>query len=167
MNTVTITNGTAQYTATLDRDAGVARLLCTETSASCDDEFGVTHWPDAVSADLDEVRDAIESAFGVWIEPLPSGGGWSDVGDGEASAKVALSEEQPTHRITFVPAGGESSVTIVRLHDEGDGCRPAYTHDEWEGAYGASWGVADDGCWYCDGQVTPGGANGEVTVERL
>lgn len=69
---------------------------------------------------------------------------------------------QPTHKITFTPAQGEPSTWLVMLTDEG----PAYTAEEWDDDANASWYV-DDGHWYCEGQVTPGGENGEIEVERL
>lgn len=71
----------------------------------------------------------------------------------------------PTHKITFTPAKGEPQVEYVMLVD-GAG----YTREEWDAADSAAWGI-DDGPhgagWYCEGQATPGGANGEVEVEEI
>lgn len=70
-----------------------------------------------------------------------------------------------THRITFrsgFGGDGPKQVWLVWLHDEGS----AYTRDEWYNDDAASWGV-DEGRWYCEGQATPGGQVGEVTVQTL
>ncbi len=75
----------------------------------------------------------------------------------------------PTHRITFTPQGGEPEITFVMLTDGA-----AYDRDEWRAEVGAAWGVGfiEDGGpngseWRCEGQVTPGGQNGEVEIETL
>lgn len=74
---------------------------------------------------------------------------------------------EPTHRIVFTRADGEISETLVMLcEDEGDGGGPAYTEDEWDAAAHADWSVTS-GEWRCKGQVTPGGANGDVEVVPL
>lgn len=70
----------------------------------------------------------------------------------------------PTHRITFTGVGGDVTTFDVMLHDEG----PAYSAEEWEQATNAAWTCdPESGEWLCEGQTTPGGANGSVEVEAL
>lgn len=69
----------------------------------------------------------------------------------------------PTHRITFTPAGGAPREILVCLTDEG----AAYTREEWEAETAADWERDENGVWTCQGQATPGGANGEVEIEDL
>lgn len=79
-----------------------------------------------------------------------------------------------THRITFTPTNGPNGPpmdfftwdVMLDKDDEEMGDGPAYTQEEWDGEHHATWYVTD-GRWYCEGQVTPGGANGFVEVERL
>lgn len=122
------------------------------------------------------VREAIERRFNIWIEL----GEWSqtDGGDADASecvAPIALHEAQPTHRIEVrmgmdpPDSAPPSGVYLVRLDpgnepDTGDG--PAYTRDEYDACESADWSV-ERGEWRCQGQVTPGGCNGTVTVTAL
>lgn len=68
----------------------------------------------------------------------------------------------PTHKITFTPAEGAPRVYLVEL-DEGGA---AYTEQEALWCEPADWELVD-GTWRFQGQVTPGGAPGEVVVERL
>jgi hypothetical protein len=70
----------------------------------------------------------------------------------------------PTHKITFTARDGERTDFVVMLHDEG----AAYTAEEWEQAANASWSCDPDSDeWTCEGQVTPGGANGTVEVSEI
>ena len=64
-----------------------------------------------------------------------------------------------THEITFTPANGAARTFAVALVDGA-----AYTREEWENETSADWECTDDGEWLCQGQVTPGGAVGEVSV---
>ncbi len=158
----TVESGTERFEATLDRKAGEVSILRTELTESVEDENDVSQWPDHVSADRDIVRLAIESDLGVWIESLPSDG-WSETEyHGETVAKVKLSAEQPSHRIVFRDARGVEHAYLVRLVD-GVG----YTHAERESQSAADWECSAKGEWRCQGQVTPGGAVGTVTVERV
>lgn len=71
---------------------------------------------------------------------------------------------RPTHKITFTARDGERTDFVVMLHDEG----AAYSREEWEQAANASWSCdPDSGEWTCEGQVTPGGANGTVEVSEI
>jgi hypothetical protein len=85
---------------------------------------------------------------------------------------MANDDFKPTHRIVFTPTNGPNGPPLepvtweVMFSDEGDGEGVAYTREEWDDAASASWYV-DKGHWYCEGQPTPGGANGFVEVERL
>lgn len=67
----------------------------------------------------------------------------------------------PTHRITFTPATGDARVYDVCLCDGA-----AYTREEWESESPADWECVD-GAWRCQGNVTPGGANGTVEVTEI
>lgn len=106
------------------------------------------------------VQHEAEVLLGAWIDV----GEWSDPAprEDDATAPCSLSEEQPTHKITFTDGRGEKTIDPVFLHDDG----AAYTHDEWDAEAPASWGVVD-GVWLCHGQATPGGQNGTVEVETL
>lgn len=65
----------------------------------------------------------------------------------------------PTHEIIFTPDAGAPRTILVALTDEG----AAYTREEWESETAADW-ECRDGEWFCQGQATPGGANGTVEV---
>ena len=79
-----------------------------------------------------------------------------------ALAMLAGSEWRPTHTVTFTPAGDtEGHTAVVQLFDG-----VAYTLPEYLDCATADWEVTD-GEWRCQGQVTPGGANGTVTVVAL
>lgn len=158
----TAESGTERFDATLDRDARTVSILRTETSDAIEGDDGVTQWPEAVDADHDVVRAAIEATLGVWIEALPSDGWSATEFEGETVASVRLSADQPTHRIVWRPQGGAERVTVVRLVEG-----VAYTHAEWESETAADWERTDAGEWCFQGQATPGGANGEVTINRI
>ncbi len=121
------------------------------------------------------IREAIERRFSVWITL----GAWSQTNEGDADASecvapIALHEYQPTHRIEVrtglnpPDSAPPSSVDLVHLYseDDDDGDGLAYTRAEWDAEDSASWEVTA-GEWRCQGQVTPGGCNGTVTVTRL
>jgi hypothetical protein len=102
-------------------------------------------------------------------EPSPT----NDRTDGRAEVVVRLnrSDEQPTHRIAFLPKG-ETTPRLFLVLLEGwafaeGGVRGAYDHTEWTEERAASWCVSHLGQWRHEGQVTPGGANGTVTVTEL
>lgn len=116
---------------------------------------------DIYSDDDAEIRAAVEKALGVWIE-TPSGEWSAAEGDGEVVQTVALLDEQPTHEIVFTDARGEVTTTRVHLLDG-----VAYTRQEIEMMDSADWEVNDDGQWLCQGQATPGGANGTVEIRTL
>lgn len=130
------------------------------------DDLRISYTSESEFAPMDgdaAIRQAVERALSLWIE-TPSVGAWSCAeGALEAVQTVAVLDTQPTHRITFRPAGGEARVTLVHLTDEG----AAYDREEWEAENPADWERHADGVWRCQGQVTPGGANGTVTVEAL
>lgn len=112
---------------------------------------------------LDEIREAVEAATGIWIE-TPSMNRWSAAeGDCEIVQTVSLFECQPTHEIVFTPKGGKPRVTRVCLFDG----EVAYTRSELEAEASAEWEINDDGEWRCQGQVTPGGANGTVEIRAI
>lgn len=67
-----------------------------------------------------------------------------------------------THEIIFTPVTGAPRTILVALTDDG----AAYTREEWESETAADW-ECRDGEWRCQGQTTPGGANGTVEVRRL
>lgn len=67
-----------------------------------------------------------------------------------------------THEITFTPANGTPRATLVALIDGA-----AYTREEWGSESAADWVRTDDGRWLFQGQATPGGANGDVSVRVL
>lgn len=163
----TTESGSQRFKADLDRTRDRARgeieILSTETSDAIEDDDGVTQWPDAQPADHDAVRDALEAGLGVWMESLPSGGDWSAAeGEGECATVVSLSDVQPTHCIVWRPQGGAEHITTVRLVDGS-----AYTHAEWETESASDWTVNERGEWLFQGQATPGGAVGEVRIERI
>lgn len=70
-------------------------------------------------------------------------------------------EFRPTHEIVFTPARGVPTTYLVHLSDGS-----AYTRAEWESETAAAWEVRD-GVWLHQGNATPGGANGTVSVHRL
>lgn len=72
-----------------------------------------------------------------------------------------------THEITFTPASGPPQTYLVRLDDSMTYGGPAYTADEWQADALADWTYDPKDGWRCLGQVTPGGANGTVTVRRF
>jgi hypothetical protein len=130
------------------REGDEVRISYTATSDDdCDDDT--------------EIRAAVEAALGVWIE-TPDGEWSSAEGDGEVVQTVALLDEQPTHEIVFTPRGSNPVVTRVHLLDG-----VAYTRQELEAQESADWEVSDDGEWLCQGQATPGGANGDVEIRTL
>lgn len=170
MNTTTLRSGTALFTATIDREARSVRVVITEESA-CVPLRGVAYWPSAEAPDFDDVRERIEEAFDVWLDPLPADGDWHPCdGSLDVFANVPLHGQQPTHRIEILLGSGAMATKHVDLvffdvdRETGDGS--AYTHCEYDGEFSASW-VVDGGRWYCDGEETPGGANGTVTVTRV
>lgn len=159
----TAESGTQRFEADLDRARGEIEILSTETSDAIEDDDGVTQWPDAQPANYDAVRSALEAGLGVWMESLPEGGDWSATEfQGECTTIVSLSDVQPTHRIVWRPQGGAEHITVVRLVDGS-----AYTHGEWEAESASDWTVNARGEWLFQGQATPGGAVGEVRIERI
>lgn len=96
----------------------------------------------------------------------PAGGLWPAL----TLMEELMEEWKATHRISFVrgfgafdnPPRGKTIVWEVMLTSEG----PAYTREEWDEEWDAAWGVSD-GEWLCEGQATPGGAVGVVTVEEV
>lgn len=126
-------------------------------SMTCTDEIPCP-WTNA------EIEDQIAVLYGVWCRL----GEWGQAEGDQIVAYVAVREDaQPTHRIDFVAPDGQTEVEIVYLYpDEDDGCQSAYTLAEWRGETGAAWGIVR-GMWTCEGQVTPGGRNGTVTVTTL
>lgn len=78
-----------------------------------------------------------------------------------------------THRLVFTPEGAapEAPLYVMLLDDEDpDYDGRAFDRSEWRDEEGGSWCVADgphgEG-WYCEGNVTPGGASGSVEAEEL
>lgn len=71
----------------------------------------------------------------------------------------------PTHTITITTLDGARAIDVM-LHAEDDGYGPAYTREEYESETSADWELTEDG-WLCQGQATPGGANGTVQVARV
>jgi len=112
---------------------------------------------------LDEIREAVEAALGVWIE-TPSMHRWSAAeGDCEIVQTVPLYKFQPTHEIVFTPDGGAAQVTRVCLFSS----KVAYTRGEMEAdAAATDWEINDHGDWLHGGRATPGGAKGSVKVRR-
>lgn len=85
----------------------------------------------------------------------------------ERGGVIDLDRWSPTHRIVFCPDGGDRQFFAVMLDaDESTGDGPAYNAGEWSSSWSAAWGV-DGGRWLCEGQATPGGANGTVDVETI
>lgn len=81
-----------------------------------------------------------------------------------------MNEFRPTHRITWTPRNGSCEVIDVMACDPadlGDPGHTLYTSEEWEAADEADWHMDADGQVWHQGQATPGGANGAVTVERI
>lgn len=128
--------------------------------------------------DAEEMQRACQAALdGIGVHVLltinenADAGEVSSEGYAEAVMYPAIDETWvPTHKITFTPQGGEPEVTFVMLCEED----AAYDRDEWRAEEGAAWGISEHGPnvgygngWYCEGQVTPGGQNGEVEVEAL
>ena len=126
-----------------------------------DDEVRISYTSDTDADDDADIRAAVEAALGVWIE-TPSGEWSTAEGDGEVVQTVALLDEQPTHEIVFTSARGEVTTTRVHLLDG-----VAYTRQELEAQESADWEVSDEGEWLCQGQATPGGANGTVEIRTL
>jgi len=121
------------------------------------------------SDDAETLRIEVEERTNCWIEAF-SPHGWSAAeGENESVHPVTLLDDQPTHRIEFRCGLGAAQIAAARPHVflvqlDSDG--PAYERCDIEDCSNASWAV-DDGHWYCEGQATPGGANGEVAVEAL
>ena len=63
--------------------------------------------------------------------------------------------------------GCEALITLYRRMQQGWRPPDLLTREEWESEGSADWERTDDGDWLCQGQVTPGGAVGEVTVRGL
>lgn len=108
---------------------------------------------------LDEIREAVEAALGVWIE-TPSMHRWSAAeGDSEIVQTVPLYEYQPNHEIVFTPDGAEAQVTRVCFFNAA-----AYTRGEMEAGESAVWTCDSFGDWLHCGRATPGGVEGTVKV---
>ena len=112
---------------------------------------------------LDEIREVVEAALGDWIE-TPSMSGWSAAeGEDEIVQEVDYYPYQPTHEIVFTPSGGKPRVTKVHLFDG----EVAYTRSEMDTEDKADWEIDENGQWLCQGQATPGGANGTVEIREI
>src|SRR4029077_1044282 len=119
------------------------------------------------------LRAHLERALDCWLDLPLATGEWSTAeGAGAAVRRCELSGDQPTHRIEYraghnpPDTAPPTRVALVRLCDDGgpdgsepEGDGPAYDHDEWDATAHAAWSVTD-GEWRCQGQCTPGGANG-------
>jgi hypothetical protein len=68
----------------------------------------------------------------------------------------------PTHRITFAPRSGKPTTWEVM---RSDGC--LYTRDEWEHESAADWEIDDADRVTFQGQATPHGASGTVTIAEV
>ena len=73
----------------------------------------------------------------------------------------------PTHKIIFRHLDGSEEVYPVVLDPGPEGNGPAYTKPEWDGGLAASWEYSRETGWRCQGQPTPGGQCGTVSVEKL
>ena len=139
-----------------------------------DDNVRISYRNTGNEADgLDEIREAVEAATGVWID-TPSMHRWSAAeGEDEIVQTVRKHHFQPTHEIIFTPEGGNRPVTPssrflrrvtrVCLFDE----EIAYTRGELEAGESADWVVDEDGQWLCQGKATPGGASGTVEIRKI
>jgi hypothetical protein len=74
----------------------------------------------------------------------------------------------PTHFLTFTPAKGEPETWVLMLAAtlDADGVRHAWTKDEWMHGSPGAWSCTSMRSWTHDGQPTPGGRPGTVTVKE-
>jgi len=69
-----------------------------------------------------------------------------------------------THLITFTPLTGTAAEHwFVMITKDG----AAYTSSEWRAYEYAAWKRDTNGTWTYEGQATPEGRNGHITITRL
>ncbi|EYF00510.1 hypothetical protein [Chondromyces apiculatus] len=107
-----------------------------------------------------------EALLGRWISIIHPSDGWGPPAPKaqDGTVEVTLCQTQPTHQITFTPAGKPASVTLVYLDEDDSGDGTAYEHAELYAEGSAAWTVVN-GAWHWHGEAAS--ATGELVVEDV